>query len=107
MTKPSALRLWPARGWRGLALAAAFLAASGSATAGAACLDGAAQRAAIAAGQVVRPAEARRAAGGDLLELALCDENGRLVYIATVLRPDGAVSRVVIDARTGAVIGGK
>ena len=88
-------------------LAAAVLLAMAGTPAAAACLDGAAQRAAIAAGQVVRPAEVRRAAGGELLDLSLCDEGGRLVYIAIVLRPDGAVKRVVFDARSGAAIRGR
>ncbi len=69
------------------------------------CLSQKEQRAAVRSGQVVRPAAIRRSAAGDLLNLQLCMQGGRLVYRATVIRPNGNVRTVIIDAASGAPMG--
>ncbi|MQT12309.1 PepSY domain-containing protein [Segnochrobactrum spirostomi] len=71
----------------------------------AACLDAAAQRAAIQSGAVVRPNTVRKVVNGELLDLTLCEVKGKLVYEATVLKSTGEVVRLLIDAKTGALAG--
>jgi len=86
---------------------AALLATSADpgAAAAAGCLSQQEQRAAIRAGTVVRPAAVRRHVPGELLNLKLCDRDGRLVYLATVLRPNGTIRTMVLDAASGTPIG--
>ncbi|MEW5421379.1 PepSY domain-containing protein [Amorphus sp. 3PC139-8] len=86
---------------RRLALAVFFLLAAFGA-AEAQCLSGDQQRQAVQSGQAVRPSSVQSQVQGELIRLDLCNEGGRLVYIATVLGGGGQVSRVVFDARTGA-----
>jgi uncharacterized membrane protein YkoI len=71
-------------------------------TADAACLSPAEQRDAVQSGAAVRPAAVQGQVQGELLRLELCQEGGRLVYVATVLMPGGQVDRIVFDARSGA-----
>lgn len=71
----------------------------------AACLDAAAQRAAIQSGAVLRPNNVRKVVNGELLDLTLCEVKGKLVYEATVLKSNGEVVRLLIDAKSGALIG--
>ncbi|MDQ0315127.1 PepSY domain-containing protein [Amorphus orientalis] len=66
----------------------------------AACLSPDQQRQAVQSGQVVRPGAVQGQVNGELLRLDLCDEGGRLVYVATVLQ-GGQVTRVTFDARSG------
>ena len=74
------------------------------------CLTHAEQRAAIAEGQAIPLAAARRMLrqrmGGELVRARLCHESGRLIYLLTVLTRDGKVRRVTVDATNGTVIGG-
>lgn len=74
------------------------------------CLTRAEQRAAIAAGEAIQLAVARRILreqmAGELVRARLCRESGRLIYLLTVLSRDGKVRRVTVDATSGAVIGG-
>ena len=74
------------------------------------CLTHAEQRTAIADGQAVPLAVARRMLrqrmGGELVRARLCHESGRLIYRLTVLARDGKVRQVTIDATNGTVIGG-
>lgn len=70
--------------------------------AGAACLSPGEQRAAVQSGAAVRPATVQGQVQGELVRLDLCEEGGRLIYVATVLMPGGQVDRVVFDARSGA-----
>lgn len=89
-----------------LALAALLVtSAVPGAAAAAACLTQQEQRAAIRAGTVVRPGMVRRNVPGELLNLKLCDRGGRLVYLATVMRANGTIRTMVIDAASGAPIG--
>lgn len=89
-----------------LALAAllATSAVPGAADA-AACLSQQEQRAAVRSGAAVRPGMVRRNVPGELLNLKLCDRGGRLVYLATVMRPNGTIRTMVIDAASGAPLG--
>jgi uncharacterized membrane protein YkoI len=74
------------------------------------CLSRAEQRAAIAAGQAIPLATARKMLrqrmNGELVRARLCHESGRLIYRLTVLARDGKVRQVTIDATNGTVIGG-
>lgn len=70
--------------------------------AAAACLSQGEQRDAVQSGAAVRPAVVQGQVQGELLRLELCDEGGRLIYVATVLMPGGQVDRIVFDARSGA-----
>src|SRR5262245_14878003 len=100
----------------GLALACAVLTALVTPAAAAAgqerlrCLSRAEQRAAIAAGEAIPLAAARRMLrqrmGGELVRARLCHDAGRLIYLLTVLARDGKVRRVTVDATNGSVIGG-
>jgi len=79
------------------------------ATAGGRCLSRQEQRARIAARTVVPLAKAARAVKGRrdvLLNARLCERNGRLVYLLTVLARGGKVLRAAVDAGSGALIRG-
>lgn len=65
------------------------------------CLSPGEQRQAVQSGAAVRPASVQGQVNGELLRLDLCNEGGRLVYVATVLN-GGQVSRITFDARSGA-----
>lgn len=48
----------------------------------------------------------RNATGGEILPPPqLCNEGGRLVYYVNVMAPNGQVSRVVVDAASGSILG--
>jgi uncharacterized membrane protein YkoI len=74
------------------------------------CLSRAEQRAAIAAGEAIPLAAARRMlrqrTGGELVRARLCHDANRLIYLLTVLARDGKVRRVTVDATNGTVISG-
>jgi uncharacterized membrane protein YkoI len=73
------------------------------------CLSRQEQRARIAARTVVPLAKAARAVKGrrdTLLNARLCERNGRLVYLLTVLARGGKVLRAAVDAGSGALIRG-
>jgi uncharacterized membrane protein YkoI len=79
------------------------------ATAGGRCLSRQEQRARIAARTVVPLGKAARAVKGrrdTLLNARLCERNGRLVYLLTVLARGGKVLRATVDAGSGALIRG-
>ncbi len=90
--------------------AAAAKPAASDSTAGR-CLSRQEQRARIAARTVVPLAKAVRevrAANGrrdDILHARLCEREGRLVYLLTVLARGGKVVRVAVDAGSGIPIG--
>jgi hypothetical protein len=84
---------------------AMFLASMGVAESATQCLSQPERRQAVRSGKVVRPGVVRRAAPGDLLSLKLCVRGGRLVYFATVIRPNGAIRTLVFDAASGAPMG--
>ncbi len=48
---------------------------------------------------------ALRAVPGEILEIELEREHGRLVYEIELLARNGRVRKVILDARTGAVLG--
>jgi len=74
-----------------------------------ACLREAEIREEVAAKRVVRQVVALRAAaaaiGGEAVRARLCRQESGLVYVITVLRRDGKVVRVSVDAASGKVAG--
>lgn len=85
-----------------------------AAAADAACLSRSEQRAVIAKGQAVPLAAAIRAAkatshgrtGREVVNAELCRRGKGLVYVLTVLAPNGKVSRSTVDAGSGRVVDG-
>ena len=77
-----------------------------------ACLGKSEQRAAISHGQAVTLAAAIRAVRGsvrgrgnrEVVRARLCREDGRLVYVLTVLAKDGKVTHTNVDATSGKVV---
>lgn len=73
------------------------------------CLNPEERRAKIAARAVIPLAKAIRAAKvarREVVRAGLCEQEGRLVYVLTVLRRDGKVTRVRVDAGNGTVLAG-
>jgi uncharacterized membrane protein YkoI len=76
------------------------------------CLTKHEQHVAIAQGQAVTLASAIRSArltvrgrgGREVVRARLCRDDGRLVYMLTVLARDGKVSHMTIDAASGKVV---
>ena len=56
----------------------------------------------VALHDVVR--SARGAGHADLISARLCETNGNMVYMITMLGREGKVTRLTIDARTGNLI---
>lgn len=82
-----------------------------SAALAAGCLSAAQARAAAQNGQIVplsRVLSSIRSAGrGEILPPPqLCDSGGQFVYLVNVLSRDGQVTRLTVDAASGAIIGG-
>jgi hypothetical protein len=77
--------------------------------AGYACLDQKERRAAIEAGKVIRLDAAMRAARirlpGTVVRARLCRGEDGLVYVLTVLARNGKVTRLILDAVNGTVVG--
>lgn len=95
----------------GLLIAAAWPAGAASPAAGAErdrCLSPEERRAKIASRQVVplaRAIRATKARRAEVVRASLCERDGKLVYLLTVLLRDGKVARVSVDAGSGTVIG--
>jgi uncharacterized membrane protein YkoI len=85
------------------------LAAIGRADAQRPCLSRNEQIAAVAGGYAIPLGRAIRTlrlpAGTEVVNARLCREPGGLAYVLTALARDGKVTRVTIDARTGALMG--
>jgi hypothetical protein len=84
-------------------------ATGGTPAAGLRCLTRAEQRARSAANTVVplaKAAQAVKARHGELLRARLCEQNGRLVYLLTVLPRGGKLVRATVDATTGTLVNG-
>lgn len=74
----------------------------------AACLTSAAAQDAVSGGRVLRFADIKRRLAGDVVKADLCNTNGKLAYLVTLLSSDGMVKRVTVDASSGEMIyGGK
>jgi uncharacterized membrane protein YkoI len=77
-----------------------------------ACLTKAEQRAAVASHRAVSLAKAIRSARKhhrkkpEVVRARLCRRSGRLVYLLTLLAPNGKVTRVTVDATNGKLIKG-
>ena len=90
----------------GLALGAS-VAACPAAHAADRCLAPNEQKAKTAAHAVVPLSRAMRAVKqrGEIIHARLCEHDGRLVYVLTVLGRNGMVAQASIDAANGAAIG--
>lgn len=79
------------------------------------CLNKAEQRAALAAGRAIPLAQVRakldpagrKGKHGDIIGARLCETPQGLVYVLTLLARNGKVSRVTVDAASGAVVRGR
>ena len=102
--------------FRTLALAAvAALSLSGAAFVAApafaqGCLNAKETRSAVQNGQAVSLSKMvkriQKATGGEILPTPeLCNDGGRLVYRVKVLRPDGSVETLSVDAASGGIAG--
>ncbi len=74
------------------------------------CLSAKQTRSAVQSGQAVSLSKMvkniQRATGGEILPTPqLCDQGGRLVYMVKVLRPDGSVETLTVDAASGSISG--
>lgn len=71
------------------------------------CLSADEMHDAVAARNAVQPTvahrRAREAEAGDILRMRLCRDDGVLHYHVTVLKRDGRVARVTIEASSGKV----
>jgi len=83
------------------ALAAALVAAAFVMPASAACLSGGQARQAVNSGQALRAGAIRGIINAEIIGMKLCRAGGRLVYRVTVLKRNGKVGRIVIDAASG------
>ena len=97
-----------------LALAAALIAFAptgfGTEAFAANCLSASDARAAVQSGEVVPLSKVlkqiRKAAGGEILPPPqLCKVKGQYVYLVNVLSSDGSVTRLTVDAASGAILG--
>ena len=78
-----------------------------------ACLTEAEQRAAVAKRRVISLARAikkarrhRKRRSAEVVRAQLCRRGARLIYILTLLAPNGRVTRVAVDATNGKLIKG-
>ena len=72
------------------------------------CLSPEERRAKIAARAIIPLTKAIKAAKvprREVVRASLCEQDGGLVYILTVLGRDGKVTRFVVDAESGTVLG--
>jgi uncharacterized membrane protein YkoI len=74
------------------------------------CLSAKQTRSAVQSGDAVSLSrmvkKIQQATGGEILPTPqLCDNGGRLVYIVKVLRPDGSVETLTVDAASGNIAG--
>lgn len=71
------------------------------------CLSRQEQRARIAAHAAIPLGKAVRAVKGrgDLIRARLCEREGRLLYLLTILGRSGKVLRLAVDAKTGRLVG--
>jgi len=103
--------------FRNLALAAAIVVALPGAMVlvpgtgfAAGCLSSKEARSAVQNGEAVSLSKMvkriQQATGGEILPTPqLCDMGGRLVYMVKVLRPDGSVETLTVDAASGSIAG--
>ena len=74
------------------------------------CLSSKEARSAVQNGQAVSLSKMvkriQKATGGEILPTPqLCNNGGRLVYLVKVLRPDGSVETLTVDAASGNIAG--
>jgi uncharacterized membrane protein YkoI len=92
---------------RTMSTAVLVLGATAAAAAADHCLTRNEQKAKTAAHGVVPLSRAMGSVKqhGEVIQARLCEHGGRLVYLLTVLGPDGKVAHASIDAANGALIG--
>lgn len=93
-----------------LALAAALAVPAATGAGAADCLSPNQARAAAQQGEVMPMSsligDIKAAAGGEILPPAqLCQSGGRYVYIVNVLKPNGQVKKITVDAASGNIVG--
>ena len=91
-----------------LAVFALVLLPAGEAFAG--CIKWSDARAVIARNHLKKPGDVRRRAigrGGEVVSIKLCKRGGSYVYRLTVIGRKKRVRDVVIDARSGSLVGGR
>lgn len=75
---------------------------AGTGIANAACLDNRQIQEAVSSGEIMSLAQVLSSAGvgssAEVLNVQVCDEGGRLVYIIGVLTPDGEAQNLVLNA---------
>jgi hypothetical protein len=76
----------------------------GGAAAGSHCLSDREVRRLAASGAVLRPRALRRRINGEILRIRLCYSGRGPVYRLVVMGKGGNVSRVRVDARSGAIL---
>jgi uncharacterized membrane protein YkoI len=74
------------------------------------CLSSKEARSAVEKGHAVSLSKMvkriQKATGGEILPTPqLCDNGGQLVYLVKVLRPDGSVETLTVDAASGNIAG--
>jgi hypothetical protein len=74
------------------------------------CLSSKEARSAVQNGQAVSLSKMvkriQKATGGEILPTPqLCNKGGRLVYLVKVLRPNGSVETLSVDAASGSIAG--
>lgn len=74
------------------------------------CLSAKEARSAVENGQAVSLSKMvkriQKATGGEILPTPqLCNNGGRLIYLVKVLRPDGSVETLTVDAASGSIAG--
>jgi uncharacterized membrane protein YkoI len=98
----------PALRWM---LAPVVFLALGASAASADCLSMREARALVQAGEIMPMTGVLRGARdvgkGEMIDGRLCRGKNGLQYVVTFLGPDGRVRRVMLDARTGDVVGVK
>lgn len=81
---------------------AAAISLVGTGLASAACLDNRQIQEAVSSGEIMSLAQVLSSAGvgssAEVLNVQVCDEGGRLVYIIGVLTPDGEAQNLVLSA---------
>jgi uncharacterized membrane protein YkoI len=92
---------------RTMSTAVLVLGATAAAAAADHCLTRNEQKAKTAAHGVVPLSRAMGSVKqhGEVIQARLCEHGGRLVYLLTVLGPDGKVAHASIDAANGTLIG--
>ena len=98
--------VWYLSCWLGMVLPGAYCGFGEERSARRHCLNTQDARAAIAQGRALALSHIKRAPeaniDGELLRARLCEHDGRLIYFLTILKTDGKVRYMTVDAASGA-----